>query len=242
VPRDVALEHAEILDEQLEDALVALAPIYKLVAWSRQNDHIALDRRLEGIERERERAHAEAEAQTEKWRAEKAEAQKRSMELARARGEEAIRTPAAPFAPRSAGAQARKPSLSNLFKPGSKVEGGPGPAHGKREDKPEVERERRPAKAQPEQRTPPAPRAPAPAVALSTPTSIEKGTRVRVLSGAFADKVGLVGELDGRGGARVLLGLLSTRIEVANLVPVPEGRERPALQSSHRRPVAPKAR
>jgi len=71
---------------------------------------------------------------------------------------------------------------------------------------------------------------------------IEKGVKVRVLSGPFADKLGVVGELDGRGGARVHLGLLSTRLEVAELEPVVEGRERPALQSSHRRPLAPAPR
>src|SRR5262249_6502417 len=62
VPKDVALAHADILDEQLEDALVALSPIYQLVAWSRDNDHVALDRKLEGIERERAQTHAEIEA------------------------------------------------------------------------------------------------------------------------------------------------------------------------------------
>jgi hypothetical protein len=71
---------------------------------------------------------------------------------------------------------------------------------------------------------------------------MEKGARVRVLTGAFADKIGVIGELDGRGGARVLLGLLSTRIEVTDLALVPEGRERPAIQSSHRRPTAPMPR
>ena len=50
---------------------------------------------------------------------------------------------------------------------------------------------------------------------------------------------GLVSELDGRGAARVLLGLLSTRLDLGDLQPVLEGRDRPSLQSSHRRPVAP---
>src|SRR5262249_29469777 len=53
VPRELAVEHAAILDEQLEDAALALAPIYRLVAWSQDNDHIALDRRLEGARLER---------------------------------------------------------------------------------------------------------------------------------------------------------------------------------------------
>ncbi len=73
----------------------------------------------------------------------------------------------------------------------------------------------------------------------AAPPAVEKGVKVRVLSGPFADKVGVVGDLDGRGGARVLLGLLATRLEVADLEPVVEGRDRPALQSSHRKPLAP---
>jgi hypothetical protein len=80
------------------------------------------------------------------------------------------------------------------------------------------------------------------AAASAGAASIEKGAKVRVLSGPFADKVGVVGELDGRGGARVLLGLLATRLEVTGLEPIVEGRERPPLQSSHRRPLTPAPR
>jgi transcription antitermination factor NusG len=72
---------------------------------------------------------------------------------------------------------------------------------------------------------------------------MEKGVHVRVLRGAFADKVGVISELDSRGGARVMLGLLSTRIDKADLVVVvPETRDRPAIQSSHRKPATSKAR
>ena len=42
---------------------------------------------------------------------------------------------------------------------------------------------------------------------------IEKGAKVRVLEGPFAGKEGLVQELDGNGGARVMLGLLAVRID-----------------------------
>ena len=78
--------------------------------------------------------------------------------------------------------------------------------------------------------------------AATATAAIEKGARVRVLSGVFADKVGLVSELDGRGGARVLLGLLSTRLDLGDLELAVEGRERPSIQSSHRRPTAPMPR
>ncbi|MDC3954968.1 hypothetical protein [Polyangium jinanense] len=258
VPREVALEHAEILDEQLEDALLALAPIYTLVAWSRQNDHIALDRRLEGIERERARTHAEVSAQTEKWQAEQAAARERSLAEAKARGEaEGPRASALPFGhgARPGHGAPRRPSLDTLFKPGSKAEGdrdrrGGRPQEAKAPQAPAAprEREREHTPAPPRVAPSPAPAAAAPAPAASSsaspaaPTTMEKGARVRVLSGAFADKIGVLGELDGRGGARVLLGLLSTRIDVTDLALVPEGRERPAIQSSHRRPTAPMPR
>ncbi len=68
-------------------------------------------------------------------------------------------------------------------------------------------------------------------------TGIEKGAKVRVLEGPFAGKEGLVQELDGRGGARVMLGLLAVRIDVNDLVSSAEGRGRPRLSSSHRRPM-----
>lgn len=253
VPREVALEHVESISEQLEDALLALAPIYQLVSWSRQNDRIALDRRLEGIEQQRARTHAEVEAQTEKWRAEQAAARERSQSEARARGEAEQHRHHAGVG-RSA---PRRPSLDSLFKPGS------GPAGDR--DRREV-RDSEPKKAVAAEtnktrervETTPRPRPVAPAVPSdesaeatparsagqtpSAPLTIEKGTRVRVLRGAFADKVGVVNEVDGKGAARVMLGLLSARVDLTDLEAVHESRERPALHSSHRKPANPKAR
>jgi hypothetical protein len=242
VTRETAIEHSTLLDEQLEDALVALAPIYRLVAWSRENDRIALDRRIETAEQERARAHAEAEAQTERWRAEQAEARRRSLEQARPR------TVVGPQA--RSHAPPRRPSLDTLFSPPSPSPKASPEREGGRERERERERERGgslpqarpPAVAEPPReaadRAEGNPRPTAP----SAPAVIEKGTRVRVLAGPFADKIGVVGELDGRGGARVLLGLLSTRLDVTALEPAVEGRERPALQSSHRRPQPPAPR
>jgi hypothetical protein len=66
---------------------------------------------------------------------------------------------------------------------------------------------------------------------------VERGAQVRVLEGPFAGKVGVVHELDGRGGARVMMGLLAVRIDVANLEVHVEGRRRPVLSTSHRKPV-----
>src|SRR5208282_1812265 len=47
--------------------------------------------------------------------------------------------------------------------------------------------------------------------------SFERGARVSVLKGPFAGKVGVVQELDGKGGARVMLGLLPVRLDLKNL-------------------------
>jgi transcription antitermination factor NusG len=69
------------------------------------------------------------------------------------------------------------------------------------------------------------------------PSPFERGARVSVLKGAFAGKVGVVQELDGKGGARVMLGLLAVRLDVKNLVSAAEGRGRPRLSSSHRKPL-----
>lgn len=254
VPREVALEHADSLGEQLEDALIALAPIYQLVSWSRQNDRIALDRRLEGIEQQRARTHAEVEAQTEKWRAEQAAAREKSQSEARARGET---DGGRHFAPPMGRSASRRPSLDSLFKPGS----GPGADRERREvrdSEPKKSNPAQPNKAREQADTTPRPRPVAPVdagadssgstrssgqtVSAPTPTTLEKGARVRVLRGAFADKVGVVNELDGKGGARVMLGLLSTRIDTTDLEVVTDNRERPALHSSHRKPPGPKGR
>jgi sRNA-binding protein len=249
VARETALEHAAILDEQLEDALVALAPIYRLVAWSRDNDRIALDRRLEGAEQERARAHAEAYAETERWRVEQEESRRRSQEQALARAEEARRNP--PIS------STRRPSLSTLF--GGKSASPPSSQRPRHEPPPSAPAHRAP----PVTPAPAAIHAPAPApaepvaaatiaaatiaAAPSAParpasTTIEKGAKVRVRSGPFIDKIGVIGELDSRGGARVLLGLLSTRLELHDLELAVETRERPAMQSSHRAPLPRKAR
>jgi len=68
------------------------------------------------------------------------------------------------------------------------------------------------------------------------PAPLEKGSVVRVLSGPFVGKTGVIQELDGR-GAKVMLGLLATRVAVADLALSTDGPNRPILSSSHRRPL-----
>jgi hypothetical protein len=148
VPREIALQHADLIDEQLEDAVVALSQLFA-----------ALTRK----------------------------------ETA------------------AAGRASASPSR------GRKVESGPKQGRGAGSQR-SVAR-------------------PRPTLNLRAQGTIEKGGRVRVLEGPFAGKVGIVQELDGKGGARVMLGLLAVRIAVKDLATPLEGRHRPRLSTSHRKPL-----
>ena len=71
---------------------------------------------------------------------------------------------------------------------------------------------------------------------------VDAGDQVRILVGPFAGKVGTLVDLDGRGGAKVALGLLSARVDqrglaAANATNGYSGGHggRPAFRSSHRR-------
>ncbi|GAC1353269.1 MAG: hypothetical protein NVS3B20_22120 [Polyangiales bacterium] len=69
---------------------------------------------------------------------------------------------------------------------------------------------------------------------------IAVGARVRVQFGSFKGRVGVVHELDGKGGAKVLLGFLMMRLEVGHLSlealeALDDRFARPPIESSHRR-------
>jgi hypothetical protein len=64
---------------------------------------------------------------------------------------------------------------------------------------------------------------------------IERGARVRVIEGPFSGTIGVVHELDGKGKARVMLGLLAVRIAVRDLAVWGDHRDRPVLSTSHRK-------
>ena len=70
--------------------------------------------------------------------------------------------------------------------------------------------------------------------------AFERGARVKVTSGPFAGKSGVVQALVGRRSARVLLGPLPVQIDLDDLAPsepAAGGRGRLRLTSSHRKPV-----
>jgi hypothetical protein len=195
VPREVAVTHAALLDEQLEDALVALAQLYRLVT----------------------RAPGEHTAKRPR------KGEPRTDHEARKRGDD------------DAGRGKRR-SPDRRRERDRDGEGTPEPDVALAESEREVPPARllRPAFA----KAPPRPglRRPLPS-RLTERAPVEKGARVRVLEGPFAGKIGVVHELDGKGGARVMLGLLAVRLDVKDLAPCVEGRARPLLSTSHRKPM-----
>lgn len=181
LPRAVAEAHAAVLDEQLEDALVALGSVLHVLGTPAGAD-------TPDTRRDRRPSRRDDDAPSTRHR---------TRPRGRDREPETEREVELPAEPAVGGGESLPPRLRPALV-------------------------RKPLRA--------AIRRPAPAV-------IDRGTRVRVLEGAFAGKVGVVQELDGKGGARVMLGLLAVRLDVKDLGGMDEGRGRLRLGSSHRKPT-----
>ena len=217
VPRDVVLTHTDLLDEQLEDAIVALGPLFKLIAWAPDNDLAVLDREWDAARAVRARAHEEAERDVAEWEARR-ERERQKRVSAKERGDEGR---AWRDGERKARERATPDSDSEHSVPPPAVADGAAVPREPRAVLPLRPLARR-----------------APRVTEVDPSApVEKGARVQVLSGPFEGKVGIVKELDGEGGARVMLGLLAMRLEVKDLIVSAKGGDRPVLSSSHRRPL-----
>lgn len=221
VKREVALAHAGEVDELLADALVALAHVYKLIAWAPDNDLIAATRR--GAWRAR---RARAEERRERGREERRtrrkgvrkgpvrkEGSRREREDAR-RGVDAVERDVGPTSlrpedegrDREAGERSKRESVARLVPPLRPILPTSLRARG------------------------------APIMKDVDPTlPVEKGTKVRVLAGPFANRLGIVQEIAPKSRARVRLGLLVATIDMKDLAASVEG-SRPRLASSHRRP------
>lgn len=66
-----------------------------------------------------------------------------------------------------------------------------------------------------------------------SPSDISPGVRVRVTSGAFAGKTGVVAEVDGR-AVLVVLGQIAVKVAIDEIELAPGGaRDRPVLPTSH---------
>jgi hypothetical protein len=202
LPREVALEHAALLDEQLADALLSLAPLFRLLAGPRPQPP-----RSSGVPVRLSRAgrasipDLKARATLHPVRPSIDPRERIALAIAAAKA----RTGTAPSL-RVSGRTATLARPPRIIIPSS---AGVGSGFGARR-------------------------------ALGHGEVMIRGTRVRVLAGPFEGKEGVVQELDGKGGARVLLGLLATRLELVDLQPASRGGAgkplgRPAFGTSHRR-------
>jgi hypothetical protein len=218
VKREVALAHADEIDELLADATVALAHAYKLVAWAPDNDLIAASRR--GA-----------------WRARRARAEERRE---RGREERRKRRKGVRKGPvRKEGSRREREDARRVI---SAVDRDLGPTS-RRTGSDEVEAERAKAELTVTRLVPP--RRPilptslrargAPGNDVDPSIAVEKGVKVRVLAGPFANRLGIVQEIDVKNRARVRLGLLVATIDIKDLAASVDG-ARPMLASSHRRP------
>lgn len=227
VKREIALAHSSELDEQLADALVVLAHAYKLVAWAPDNDLIGAGRRgawRAGRARNEERRERGREERRKRRSVHKkparVEGTRREREDARRLLTVAERDGAGP----ASRAGTKTPAAGDDPSHAEGAERGRGEGRSVPARRPMLQTMMRARGARPAMSTEVDPKLP-----------IEKGTRVRVLAGAFANKIGIVQELDTKGRARVRLGLLAATLDLKDIVASTEG-TRPMLASSHRRP------
>ncbi|MFO0678677.1 MAG: hypothetical protein U0169_19250 [Polyangiaceae bacterium] len=224
IPRAVAVDHTEIVDEQLEDALVALAPVYRLVAWASDNDLLGIDRKRAPV------THGQAKdiARASRERAALVASQRVSGKGKKGTGRHG--TPKGPRAKRAGDPEASRTRRDGPY------------AEPTRDDDARAGERDRDATPMPPPAFPKAmralrsfPKRRGPAADVDPSAAVEKGVNVHVLEGPFSGKRGIVQELDGKGGARVMLGLLAMWIPVRDLVAVREGQGRNLFATSHRK-------
>jgi transcription antitermination factor NusG len=192
VPRQVAARHAAILEEELEDAVVALGEVLVLLADEVDGGSAGVGTQRRPRRRGRRHVRDVDDDRGQDGR------RVRALGRERERDAEMDTEPELP-----PGADTLAPPLQGVAGPGPALRAG-------------LRR-----------------RASVPRVDLRA--QIKRGARVRVLEGPFSGKVGVVQDLDGKGGARVLLGLFAVHVGVKDLAASFEGRKRPLLATSHRK-------
>jgi hypothetical protein len=218
--RDVVESNAALVDEQLADALVALGSVFRLLAWSPEEDADAIEREDDdelSTGRSRSTMAVERPRRTRPVRIER---EPRRPPPPNQRPARRVRDE--PWTAKDEEAANGVASAQDAVAPGAA----------------EAHEPTEPARVM--SSFPPARRTRLRRVRtldVDPSLPVEKGTRVQVQKGPFAGKIGVVQELDARGMARVMLGLLAMSIPASNLVATAEGRERPLLGSSHRKPA-----
>jgi hypothetical protein len=200
VTKDLAIEHADVLDEQLGDAAVALGALY---AWAAPAFGIKLPSHPRGLTAsrpsrgsKRDRGRSRDRDSFERGHGDEDDIESKTP------GPPPVSVPPEPSEP---AAEPPRAATSHSARPRMFAFRTYSPTPVAEEDE-------------------------------TTEPTLERGLRVRVRKGPFAEKSGVIQELDGRGGARVLLGLLAVWIPASELsvvrAPIPGRR---ALPSSHRK-------
>lgn len=197
--RDRTIELGAGLVDFLSPMMLVVSELYRFVAWSASNDFISadeefLERRAQRGERRKELEAHEAERRVAH------EAKRKEQMAARQELEELFRREA-----KARAAAPRKP------RPSSRPEGDT-QSRAPRDAKPRAPTEgsqdaQKPHK--PYKKPPPTPSEPQPVVA---------GHLARVSRGPLAGQVGVVQEVDAKGTARIMVGLLATRIPLDDLI------------------------
>ena len=227
MPRAEAVATGPALAPWIEDTFRALLPLYRLVAWSHDNDLVSIEREVEAARAER-LAHVDEEAAREAtWKAEQLAEIERRREVAQVETRERV---ALAERPRPAVVHS---AVQHLAPPAEPLKFTPPP------------RPAEPLKFTPPPRpsAPPKPSAPPPSVRpersqdelrerlskapkpraearepVESAAPVTVGAKVKIKSGPFAERVGSVAEVDGKGHARVLFGLIAARLEVTELI------------------------
>jgi hypothetical protein len=240
VPRAEVLAAGEALVGALAPAFSALLGLYRSVAWSAANDRVSALAAAQSAHTQRE-AHLREEAAREAaWKAEHDGAIERRREAAAAQARERVSSqePVRPAAVQAA----VQPAVDAARREADLAR--------KEVEKARLEAQAQEALARAAQIHPP--RRPVPRGPMRTHTDIAPhppeasrrvskvvpsggaparedrgspvvpGTKVKVCAGPFAGRIGTVTELDGR-GVKVAFGLLSARIEAADLVCLVDG-------------------
>jgi hypothetical protein len=204
--RAESVARGSALGDDLLAAFARLLPLYRLVAWSAENDLVRVESAVAAAEAERAAHERDTAAREAAWKAE------HDAEILRAREAAERRSVERAAAQERARPAVVQEAVKNLPKPEA-----PAPRVFL---KPEVKAPApRPAPAKPAaaKSAPPRVDAPAPKPA---PTSVAVGVKVKVIDGPFAGKLGTVLALDGKGGAKVNFGLLSAHMALGELSPV----------------------
>lgn len=200
----------------IAEGFEALLPVYKIAAWAHDNDLVSIEHEIEAARAERQQ-HLDAEAAREAaWRAQHEADIARRREAAAAETRERL----AALAP--ARAAVVHAFAAHRDAPPSDGHASPHVATGKAREAPA------PRTAHPTSQPAPRDAHPAPGRTDSKPLKpsvegerpVTVGAKVKVRSGPFAERVGTVAEIDTRGHARVMFGLIAARLETSELVPI----------------------